>query len=140
MKYRKATKDDLSLLAEWNLQLIADEGHRNPMSFDELKTRMTKWLSQEYDAIIFSDTKDVAYALFKENAEEIYLRQFFVVRERRRAGIGREAMGILINEIWPRNKRLIVDVLSKNVRGLKFWRSIGYKDYSVCLELPPEGK
>ena len=31
MEYRFATDSDLDLLAEWNHQLIRDEGHRNPM-------------------------------------------------------------------------------------------------------------
>ena len=38
------------------------------------------WLSGEYRAVIYEDGGEVvAYALFREQAEEIYLQQLFVV-------------------------------------------------------------
>lgn len=42
MNFRKATIDDLDLLAEWNYQLIVDEGHRNPMNIAELKVLLSE--------------------------------------------------------------------------------------------------
>src|ERR671925_119330 len=92
--YRFATVADARFLAELNHQLIHDEGHRNPMNIDQLKHRMRGWLSSgEYRAVIFAqEDTPVAYALYREDADEIYLRQFFVVRTRRRHGIGRSAM------------------------------------------------
>jgi len=138
MRYRKARSNDLDLLAEWNYQLISDEGHQNPMGVSELRERMKKWIKSEYKAIIFSNEDDIAYALFKENKTEIYLRQFFVRRDRRREGMGREAMGILFKQVWPKDKRLTLDVLIKNKIGIEFWRSIGYQDYYLSLEILPK--
>ena len=43
MDYRLANNDDLDLLAEWNHQLIQDEGHRNRMTAPELRERMRGW-------------------------------------------------------------------------------------------------
>jgi len=64
-------------------------------------------LSGDYRAIIYEDGSEVlAYALFREEAEEIYLRQLFVVRHRRSQGIGRQAVEILRSQIWPKTKRL----------------------------------
>ena len=40
MDFYFAAVSDLDLLAEWNYQLIRDEGHRNPMSVTELRERM----------------------------------------------------------------------------------------------------
>jgi len=137
MKFRKASVDDLDLLAEWNHQLIADEGHRNPMGVAELKERIKKWISDEYEATIFSKEVDLAYALFRESESEIYLRQLFVIRDRRKQGIGRNAMNMLFNQVWPKNKRLTVDVLASNHGGIKFWRALGYRDYSLSLEILP---
>ena len=138
MKFRRATSDDCRLLAELNHQLIRDEGHRNPMSVAELKQRMQGWLATEYAAILFEDGGEtVAYGLYREEAGGIYLRQLFVARNRRRQGIGREAMEILRSKIWPKDKRLTVDVLAGNATGMAFWRAVGYKDYSLTLEILP---
>src|SRR5436190_3730730 len=111
MKFRPATLDDCSLLAELNHQLIRDERHRNKMNVAQLEQRMRNWLAEDYRAILFEENGQVvAYALFREQPEEIYLRQLFVVRDRRRHGIGRRAVEILRYQVWPRSKRLTVDV------------------------------
>lgn len=138
LAFRHAGANDCVLLAELNHQLIQDEAHRNPMTLAELEQRMRGWLGGEYAAVIFQiDCKAVAYALFRESESEIYLRQFFVVREQRRQGIGRRAVEILRTEIWPRDKRLTVEVLTKNDAGIAFWRSCGYRDYCLTLEIAP---
>src|SRR5678815_350483 len=96
MTFRFATLDDCPRLAELNHQLIRDEGHRNPMTVAELEQRIRGWLAGEYRAVLFEDAGEVvAYALFREQLEEIYLRQLFVVRHRRSQGIGRRAVEIL---------------------------------------------
>lgn len=138
MEYRIANETDLDLLAEWNYQLIQDEDHRNPMTVSQLRARMQTWLSADYSAVIFiTDGEPIAYALFREEESEIYLRQLFVKRGRRHQGIGKEAFKLLRNDIWPRSKRLTVDVLSHNKAGIAFWHSIGYKDYCLTLEILP---
>ena len=137
MNVRKATGNDLGLLADWNHHLIADEGHRNPMDVSALKERMGEWLSEEYTALIFSEDGDVAYALFRETEQEVYLRQFFVRRDRRRRGVGKRAMATLFNKIWPNDKRFMVDVLTGNSGGIAFWHSLGYQDYCLSLEIQP---
>ena len=139
MKCRKATLEDSALLASLNYQLLQDEGHRNQkMAISELEKRMRGWLSSEYTAVLFEESDEtVAYALYRQQSEEIYLRQLLVVRNRRRQGIGRRAVEILRNEIWPGNKRLTVDVLTQNVAAIAFWRAVGYKDYCLTLEILP---
>lgn len=81
MQYRFVDDSDLDLLAEWNHQLIRDEGHRNTMTIPELRRRM---------------------------------------------------MG------WSPRKRLTVEVLTANEPAVAFWRSVGYVDYSLTLEIMPE--
>lgn len=139
MNFRRATLDDCALLAELNHQLIRDEGHRNKMTVPELKQRMRGWLaSGEYVGVIFeADGKVIAYALYREQPAEIYLRQLFVARDRRRKGIGRQAIEVLRTEIWPRGKRLTVDVLVHNAPAISFWRAVGYQDYCLTLEIMP---
>ena len=131
--------DDAALLAELNHLLLHDEGHRNrAMSIPELEQRMRGWLASEYTAVIFEeDGEVVAYALYREQPEEIYLRQLFVARNRRRKGIGRQAVEILRTKIWPANKRLTVDVLVQNTAAIAFWRAVDYRDYCLALEILP---
>ncbi|NRA36806.1 MAG: GNAT family N-acetyltransferase [Planctomycetes bacterium] len=136
MKYRIATDDDLDLLAEWNYQLIRDEGHRNPMNVMQLKERMRAYIADTYEAIIFSNNDDFAYALYQKTEEEVYLRQFYVTERRRRQGLGKAAMRILFTDVWPPKKTKTVAVLTQNAAAMAFWRSLGYQDYCLKLEMP----
>lgn len=139
MNYRFGTESDLDLLAEWNRQLIRDEGHRNTMSLPQLRERMKGWLEGEYKAVIFEiRSGPVAYALYREGAQEVHLRQLFVKRGCRRQGIGREAASVLQKQVWPPGKRLTVEVLTANVPAVAFWRSVGYSDYCLTLEIMPK--
>lgn len=138
LSFRACVSSEIHQLAEWNHQLIRDEGHRNPMTVSQLAERMRGWLEQDYRAMVFELAgTPVAYALFREQPDEIYLRQLFVVRERRRQGLGRQAVELLRTKVWPTNKRLTVEVLTANTAAVAFWRSVGYADYSLMLEILP---
>ena len=140
MRYRQASAEDSPTLAVLNAQLIEDEGHRNPMTVAELEDRMRAWLtSGAYQVLLWEDHNEVvAYALFRETADEVYLRQFFVVHHRRREGIGRQAIAALLTQVWPRHKRWTVSVLVQNVAAMAFWRAVGYTDYALTLEIMPQ--
>ncbi len=138
--HRPADEADLDLLAEWNHQLIRDEGHRNPMTVLQLRERMKGWLAGEYQAVIFlAGAEAVAYALYREDETEIYLRQLFVRRDQRRQGFGQAALRILRTQIWPR-KRLTVEVLCANTQAIQFYRRLGYQDYCLRLEIVPDSQ
>ena len=137
--YRFGTGKDLDLLAQWNYQLIQDEGHRNSLSLSQLRDRMKAWLQGEYKAVIFeSDQIPIAYALYREGPDEIYLRHLFVNRGNRRKGIGHRCVDILRLKLWPTYKRLTVESLVKNGAVSQFWHSAGFTDYSLTLEIMPE--
>ncbi len=112
------------------------------MTTAELEERMRGWLGEDYKAVLFEDDSEVvAYALFREQPDEIHLRHFFVVRHRRRQNIGRRAMRLLFKEVWPDDRRLTVNVLTTNKTAIAFWRAVGYADYCLTLEiLPNSGK
>src|ERR1051326_8868402 len=132
MIFRNAGANDGALLAQLNHQLIRDEGHRNPMTIPQLEQRMRGFIQGEYQAIMFEeDGEVVAYALYREGEDEVYLRQLFVVRHRRRRGIGRRAVEILQSQVWPKTKRLTVEVLIANTGAVAFWRALGYVDYAL---------
>jgi len=141
MDFRIATSDDVPLLAKMNRYLVQDEGHRNAgMTLVQLTDRMRAFLESEYQAVIFeTDGEPVAYALFRPQGDAIHLRQFYVVREHRRRGLGRQAIDILRQRVWAAGRRVTVGVLTKNEKGIAFWRALGFTDYALELESPPGG-
>jgi ribosomal protein S18 acetylase RimI-like enzyme len=141
MKHRFAMLKDVPLLARMNRQLVEDEGHRNRLQTDAwLEKRMRGFLTGEYRAVLFElDGRTVGYVLYTdrtEHADTIYLRQIFVDRTRRRKGVGREMMRILLEEIWPADKRITVGVLQDNKTAIAFYKSIGFQLYSIEMEFP----
>jgi GNAT superfamily N-acetyltransferase len=99
---------------------------------------MRSSIKGEYRAIVFEAFGEVvAYALYREGPEEVYLRQLFVVPTRRRQGIGRRVVEILRLHVWPQGKRLTVEVLVANTAAVAFWRAVGYVDYALTLEMMP---
>jgi GNAT superfamily N-acetyltransferase len=119
-----------------NQQLIEDEGHRNAMDLAELETRMRSMLAGGYTATLFERGRHlVAYALWIEQPDWVYLRQFFVRRDYRRRGIGSQAVRVLADEVWPECKRIRVDALIGNRPAQEFWRAVGFTDYLITLEM-----
>jgi GNAT superfamily N-acetyltransferase len=138
LSFRLATVADIDELAELNARLIEDEGHRNPLTPAELKHRMREWVESTYSAVLFNrDASTAAYALYCEGDQFgerfIFLRQFFVKPEFRRQGIGRAAIRILYDEIWPPNSRVALDVLCHNSAGRAFWEAMGFREYSMTV-------
>lgn len=135
MEYRPGGTSDLPLLARLNRELIRDERHSNPMSVLELERRMRDWLGGDYRAVLFEIEGDpVAYALYRPEEGGITLRQFFVLPEQRRKGIGRQAFRLLREKIWPEWIRVTVEVLVHNRAATEFWRALGFESYALTLE------
>jgi ribosomal protein S18 acetylase RimI-like enzyme len=138
MHHRLATSEDAQTLGLLNHQLIQDEGHRNRMTIPELVKRFQQLFETGYRVSIFEeDGKILAYALFREETDHLYLRQFFVQRCHRRSGVGRQCINILHSEIWPKDKRITVAVLCHNQTAIAFWRAMGFTDYCLTLEREP---
>ncbi|MDQ6917326.1 MAG: GNAT family N-acetyltransferase [Pseudomonadota bacterium] len=142
--FRVATAADAAQIAAWNRQLITDEGHNNTMGVDQLEARMRNWLATEYRAIIFdaratpaSTPEPVAYAVFRDTPDWIHLRQFFVMRDCRRRGIGTRAVALLRDSVFAPDKAIIVEAMTWNRAALSFWRAMGFADRYVGLESRP---
>jgi len=141
MDYREAVEADAPLLASINQQLIEDEWGGGGMSLDRLEARVRRWLSEgEYRAVLFQEGGEtVAYALVSidDDDDSAYIRHFFVLHAHRGGGVGRRAMATLLREIIPPAARITLDVLASNVGGHQFWRSVGFRDYSIRMERLP---
>ena len=134
---RLARLGECALLGQFNAQLIRDERHENAMTSAELAERMREWLADDYRACLF-ETKagPVGYALFRDLPECVHLRHFFVVPECRGIGLGRRAFHCTRAEFFPVDKRILVEVLSWNAAGLAFWKSLGFGERYLGLQLP----
>ena len=140
LRHRVATAADAAILGQMNRHPIEDEGHRHRMTVRQLETRMRAMLEDDYTSTIFELSRQVvAYALWREEPEWVYLRQFFVARAFRRRGIGRQAIRVLVDEVWPPNRRVRVNVLIGNELALEFWRAVGFMDYLITLEMERSG-
>jgi ribosomal protein S18 acetylase RimI-like enzyme len=139
MNLRPADKFDLPLLARWNHRMIRDQRHRNPMNVAQLRRRMAGWLrNKEYEALIFEEGPvPLGYVLFRKEKDRIYLRQLFIDRPYRRKGFGQKAMKVLFTRVWPRKSRVVLEVLIHNDRAIRFWKSVGFKEYSLTMEKGP---
>lgn len=138
MKICAATELDLDKLAKMNRQLIEDEGRRNKMSVLELRERMAVWLQHEYHAaMLYHGDEVVGYVLWRDDGGLIYIRQFFVDRELRRNGLGKEFFAKARQDLWH-GKYIRLEVLVGNESGKKFWRAVGFKDYAITFELQNE--
>ena len=141
MNYQIATLEEIPLLAQMNRQLVEDEQHRHRlMSNQWLEERMRQLMAAGYEAALFEiEGRFVAYALYRQHPDHedsLYLRHFWVDRSLRRQGVGRAAMRILKNVIWPAEKRITVEVLIDNETARSFFQAAGFKPYSLELELP----
>ncbi|WP_239083968.1 GNAT family N-acetyltransferase [Asanoa ishikariensis] len=96
---------------------------------------MRRWISGDRYAvaIVDRDGLPVAYAVWRNDEDGIYVRQFFVGRDHRRKGLGRAGFTALL-ERWG-DKPVKLDALVHNERGLAFWRALGFRDYSLILSL-----
>jgi GNAT superfamily N-acetyltransferase len=134
---RLAYHDECALLAQFNAQLIRDERHENGMNPAELAERMREWLAEDYRACLFETKAGPAgYALFRDLPECVHLRHFFIVPELRGIGLGRRAFQRLRAEFFPVDKRVLVEVLAWNASGLAFWKSLGFGERYLGLQLP----
>lgn len=126
------TEDDLNILADLNKQLIEDEKSDNKMNIDQLKERMRGFLETDYNAYLFKRHNTVVgYTLVKKSQAPIYLRQFFICREYRKRGYGREAFNKLMELLGT--DAIDIEVLCWNNAGKLFWDSLGFKERSVYM-------
>jgi GNAT superfamily N-acetyltransferase len=139
---RGAEDDDLPVLARMNRQLIEDERSRNPMSVDELATRMRGWLRGDWDVnIITEDGAPVGYAVHQIRPDEydpahpvVYVRQFFIMRTQRGQGVGRRAFALLMAERFPPDCTVALDVLTANPAAARFWEASGFHPYCTRMQ------
>ncbi|MFC3801458.1 GNAT family N-acetyltransferase [Cohnella sp. GCM10012308] len=139
-----ATERDADVIAAMNLQLIQDEGSSNPMNLVQLRARVLDWLESGWSIdLFFRGEKEIGYAVYKlqaapydETETEVYIRQFFINRDDRSKGYGREGINLLKKDRFGKANTMIIDVLETNPEGRRFWEKIGFKSYYTNMRKP----
>ena len=126
MQIRECTVDDVPLLAKMNQFFIEDEEGELNISIPHLEDRMKSFITSEYKAYFFLiDEKITGYALCSTSRSPVYLRQFFIDRDERRKGYGRQAFNLLLSHLNVQADD--VDVYAWNDSAIRFWRSLGFE-------------
>lgn len=134
-----ATTADIPQLAELNRRLMADEAHPYPLSIEALHERMARWVAGEYRVLLFRHGGQVCgYAVWRVEEEGVHVRHFFICRDQRRRGIGRAAFARMRREVFPTDQPIHLDAAVWNTDAIGFWRALGFRDFSLTLELQPD--
>ena len=128
--------EDILQIARWNIELHEDEGS-TPMTVDDAEVRLRKWFTDDsFHALIISvESRSVGYLLYqlhpptpdiRGSTKSIYIRQFYIIREARRSGYGKNAIDLFTQQFINQNQPLHLDVKITNPGGQKFWESLGF--------------
>lgn len=140
---RQHVRSDFPLLARMNRELADDEGHRNPMTIEQMEARFGRFVDEEgWSVDLFMlDDEVVGYATHRREAEpsdpsgeRVFLRQFYIVRHYRRDGLGQAAFDKLVAARFRPGDRVILEAIENNPGGRVFWLRVGFTPYSSILE------
>ena len=124
MQIKECTVEDAPLLAEMNKDSIEDEDPESNLSLPHLEERMRSFIKSEYKAFFFlADDKIVGFALCSKSSAPVYMRQFFICRDERRKGYGKQAFGLLLKHLGIKESE--IDVYAWNDSSTRFWKSLG---------------
>ncbi len=149
MKIRKATLKDLKAIKQLNIELFKD----NKKYDKELDIDWAKKHPSYYKKIII-EKKNITLVAEEENKIVGYITGFiskidddtklkrvaeadnmFILKEFRGKGIGSKLFKEFINRV--KNKKLKVvrlSAYSSNLRAIKLYHELGFKDYFVSME------
>src|SRR5690606_2306743 len=115
-------ESDILDLVEMNSCLIVDEGHTYRLSQDQLVQRMLAWISDGYVYRIFrtANGEAIGYALWRDQSDHLFLRQFYIKVTFRRRGYGSHIFHSMRNGPWKQWSSVRLDVLDRNDRARKF--------------------
>lgn len=143
LRWRPVSDSDLEALVRMNRRLIEDQVCRNPMTDEQLRTRLAGWLSDDAWKVemLVQDDTTVGYTVYRFEQDEyvreravVHLRQYYIERDCRRRGLGRAGLAWLITERFPHGCELVLEVLASNPAGERFWSSAGFLPYALTMK------
>lgn len=136
-------REDFPLLARMNRELADDEGHRNPMTVAQLEDRFRRFVDEEgWSVDLFMlDDEVIGYATHRyvpdpaePGGQHVHLRQFYIVRHRRRGGTGHVVFDALVRARFRPGERIYLEVIENNPGGKVFWQRTGFTPYGTIME------
>ena len=127
---------DAELLGAMNAQLSEDEGGQPVGPLAVYVARMRDWLGtgRYRAAVARRGDEALGYVLWRDDRDygDIFIRQYFVSREHRGAGLGQALFERAVSQFWP-GRPLRLDVYDSNPRGRAFWEKNGFATYSRLM-------
>ena len=127
---------DAEVLGAMNAQLSVDEGGEPIGPLPVYVARMRDWLEtgRYQAAIAHRGDEALGYLLWRDDQDygDIFIRQYFVAREHRGAGLGRALFERAVSQFWA-GRPLRLDVYDSNPRGRAFWEKTGFAPYSRLM-------
>ena len=147
MQLVRMKTDDISQIARWNIELHEDEAS-TAMLVDNAEARLRKWYTDDsFQALLISvEGRSVGYLLYqlrpptpdiRGSTESIYIRQFYINRDVRRIGYGKNAIDLFTQQVLNDDQSLHLDVKVTNPGGQKFWESLGFVAEHVAYTRDP---
>lgn len=138
---------ELGMVADMNLQLQRDEGS-HVMPQEEAVRRLSQWLAGDYVCHLYRfDQRLAGYVLYRPtdpdtegHRDGVYIRQFFILPEFRRQGLGRAASELLVEQVLPPATYITLEAMTANPAGRAFWQALGFQEYCVRYERTPDTK
>ena len=132
---KPAIPADVDILSRMNQQLREDQGSQPPATLEQLEERARGWFAQGRHVTIFVEAGEaLGYAVWADEDDGVFLHAFFTARHRRRTGLGRQALDLLLNGPWAGKTNVRLDVLLTNPRGHAFWKAMGFTDRAMAME------
>jgi RimJ/RimL family protein N-acetyltransferase len=130
-----STETDKDILLKMNKQLMEDEQFDRILSDEILSNKWDEFLTDDkFTVVLFLIDDDITgYAIVQTDLKPLYLRHFFIKREFRRKGYGRESFNAMLE--FLNTNEIDLDVMSWNERGMKFWESLGFTERCRMMTL-----
>ncbi len=131
MRLRPATQEDSAFAF-----LVKERAFRHHIeavwTWDDEEQRQAhsrRFNAQEFFVVEFKDV-DVGVLAKSASADNVFVKQLFILPEYQRQGIGREVMFLVMQAASEAHQAVELSVLKVNLEALAFFESLGFKTYS----------
>lgn len=136
LSYVAAGPESVGLLAEFNRELMSEQGVPSNMTLPEIEARLHEMFDDGYCAVVFQiDGVSAGYALYRVHPKYAYIRHFHITPSRRRRATVAQAFGQLRKQELADYATIRVDVPEHKKESLSLWEDLGFRPRAIRLEL-----
>lgn len=134
-------ESDLADLAAMNRRLQESEGRPSPPEPQLIAAQLSARLVSDLEAaMIESDGERLGYILFRHEADALWVEEFWVGIGRNAGDIGRAAFHEFLDREGFNHAHVRVRMPAASRRSRAFWKSLGFTEHSVTMDLPTAEK